>query len=75
MGLPAMGTLTVFILSAFFMHAAGCVINDYVDCKIDSHVKHTRAHPLPSEAIIKKRSNTAVWPARRDFFRAGVNFK
>ncbi|MFT4465385.1 MAG: 4-hydroxybenzoate octaprenyltransferase [Sodalis sp. (in: enterobacteria)] len=53
---PALGTLTVFILGVFFMRAAGCVINDYADRKIDSHVKRTRARPLPSGAIGEKEA-------------------
>lgn len=51
MAIPALGTLTVFILGVFFMRAAGCVINDYADRKIDGHVQRTRARPLPSGAI------------------------
>ncbi|MBT9432149.1 4-hydroxybenzoate octaprenyltransferase [Candidatus Sodalis endolongispinus] len=51
MAIPALGTLTVFILGVFFMRAAGCVINDYADRKIDGHVQRTRSRPLPSGAI------------------------
>lgn len=51
MAIPALGTLTVFSLGVFFMRAAGCVINDYADRKIDGQVKRTRARPLPSGAI------------------------
>ncbi|KYP97390.1 4-hydroxybenzoate polyprenyltransferase, partial [Sodalis-like endosymbiont of Proechinophthirus fluctus] len=46
----------VFILGVFFMRAAGCVINDYADRKIDGHVKRTRARPLPSGAIGEKEA-------------------
>ncbi|BAE75418.1 4-hydroxybenzoate octaprenyltransferase [Sodalis glossinidius str. 'morsitans'] len=56
MAIPALGTLTVFILGVFFMRAAGCVINDYADRKIDGHVKRTRARPLPSGAIGEKEA-------------------
>ncbi|MGP4123686.1 MAG: 4-hydroxybenzoate octaprenyltransferase [Sodalis sp. (in: enterobacteria)] len=55
-GAPALGTLTVFILGVFFMRAAGCVINDYADRKIDGHVKRTRARPLPSGALSEKEA-------------------
>ncbi|CAJ0998011.1 4-hydroxybenzoate octaprenyltransferase [Sodalis praecaptivus] len=56
MTVPALGTLTVFVLGVFFMRAAGCVINDYADRKIDGHVKRTRARPLPSGAIGEKEA-------------------
>lgn len=56
MAIPALGTLTVFILGVFFMRAAGCVINDYADRKIDGQVKRTRARPLPSGAIGEKEA-------------------
>ncbi|MGL9723921.1 4-hydroxybenzoate octaprenyltransferase [Sodalis sp. (in: enterobacteria)] len=56
MAVPALGTLTVFVLGVFFMRAAGCVINDYADRKIDGHVKRTRARPLPSGAIGEKEA-------------------
>ncbi|OZI14101.1 4-hydroxybenzoate polyprenyltransferase, partial [Sodalis-like symbiont of Philaenus spumarius] len=56
MAIPTLSTLTVFILGVFFMRAAGCVINDYADRKIDGHVKRTRARPLPSGAIGEKEA-------------------
>ncbi|WP_406706132.1 4-hydroxybenzoate octaprenyltransferase [Sodalis sp.] len=56
MAVPALGTLTVFVLGVFFMRAAGCVINDYADRKIDGDVKRTRARPLPSGAIGEKEA-------------------
>ena len=56
MAIPALETLTVFILGVFFMRAAGCVINDYADRKIDGQVKRTRARPLPSGAIGEKEA-------------------
>lgn len=53
---PVFGTMTVFILGVFFMRAAGCVINDYADRKIDGHVKRTCARPLTSGAISEKEA-------------------
>lgn len=50
-GVPELGTLSVFVMGVFVMRAAGCVINDYADRKIDGHVKRTRTRPLPSGAI------------------------
>lgn len=56
MAVPALETLTVFILGVFFMRTAGCVINDYLDRKIDIHVKRTRNRPLSSGAISEKEA-------------------
>ncbi|WP_413739290.1 4-hydroxybenzoate octaprenyltransferase [Sodalis sp. RH21] len=55
-GTPALGTLMVFILGVFFMRAAGCVVNDYADRKIDGHVKRTASRPLPSGLISEKEA-------------------
>lgn len=54
--IPAMGTLTVFIMGILFMRSAGCVINDYADRKIDGRVQRTRARPLPCGAISEKEA-------------------
>lgn len=53
-GVPALGTLSIFIVGVFVMRAAGCVINDYADRKIDGRVKRTRTRPLPSGVISKR---------------------
>ncbi len=55
-GTPALATLMVFILGVFFMRAAGCVVNDYADRKIDGHVKRTASRPLPSGLISEKEA-------------------
>ncbi|WP_218586272.1 4-hydroxybenzoate octaprenyltransferase [Acerihabitans arboris] len=55
-GTPALGTLLVFILGVFFMRAAGCVVNDFADRKIDGQVKRTAARPLPSGLISEKEA-------------------
>ncbi|MBV4369159.1 4-hydroxybenzoate octaprenyltransferase [Erwinia phyllosphaerae] len=49
--IPPFNVLIVFVLGVFFMRAAGCVVNDFADRKIDGHVKRTRARPLPSGAV------------------------
>ncbi|MCU5772635.1 4-hydroxybenzoate octaprenyltransferase [Erwiniaceae bacterium BAC15a-03b] len=54
--LPPVDVLLVFVLGVFFMRAAGCVINDYADRKIDGHVKRTESRPLPSGAISEKEA-------------------
>ncbi|MEI2265810.1 4-hydroxybenzoate octaprenyltransferase [Erwinia sp. CGal63] len=48
---PPVNVLVVFTLGVFFMRAAGCVVNDFADRKIDGHVKRTRTRPLPSGAV------------------------
>ncbi|MFM4650688.1 4-hydroxybenzoate octaprenyltransferase [Aeromonas bivalvium] len=46
-GVPALGTLLVFVVGVFSMRSAGCVINDYADRHFDGHVKRTAGRPLP----------------------------
>ncbi|XOD70074.1 MAG: 4-hydroxybenzoate octaprenyltransferase [Sodalis sp. (in: enterobacteria)] len=53
---PTLKILTVFILGVFFMRAAGCVINDYVDRDIDPHVERTRIRPFSTGKIGKKKA-------------------
>ena len=56
MAMPPLGVLVVFVLGVFSMRAAGCVINDFADRKIDGHVKRTRERPLPSGAVSEKEA-------------------
>ena len=57
-GRPTPRVLIVFVLGAFVMRAAGCVINDFADRDIDPHVRRTRDRPLaarrvsPREALV-----------------------
>ena len=46
--IPPLSVLVVFVLGVFVMRAAGCVINDYADRKVDGHVKRTASRPLAS---------------------------
>lgn len=50
-GSPDLHILVIFISGVFIMRAAGCVINDYADRKIDLHVKRTKARPVTSGKI------------------------
>lgn len=50
-GFPAWENLLVFVVGVFLMRAAGCVINDFADRKVDRHVKRTRSRPLTSGRI------------------------
>ena len=47
-GMPDLSVLLVFSVGVFLMRAAGCVINDFADRKIDGFVERTRQRPLPS---------------------------
>lgn len=57
-GFPPMAELLVFILGAFVMRSAGCVINDYADRHWDGAVARTCDRPLvcgevsPRQALI-----------------------
>lgn len=55
-GIPDAKILVVFVLGVFMMRAAGCVVNDFADRKIDGHVKRTASRPLPSGAVSEKES-------------------
>jgi 4-hydroxybenzoate polyprenyltransferase len=46
----------VFILGVFIMRSAGCVINDYADRELDSHVARTRARPLAAGHVTPKEA-------------------
>ncbi|HAU5530575.1 4-hydroxybenzoate octaprenyltransferase [Proteus mirabilis] len=55
-GFPDWHILIVFTLGVFSMRAAGCVINDFADRKIDGNVERTKNRPLPSGAVTEKES-------------------
>lgn len=55
-GLPSLKVLFVFVLGVIFMRAAGCVINDFADRKVDGHVKRTKQRPLPSGRVSSKEA-------------------
>ena len=54
--IPSLKLLVVFTLGVFFMRAAGCVVNDFADRRVDGHVKRTAHRPLPSGAVTEKES-------------------
>ena len=56
MGIPPLSVLVVFVLGVFVMRAAGCVINDFADRKVDGFVKRTAGRPLPSGAVSEKEA-------------------
>ncbi len=50
-GHPDQGLFVVFVLGVFVMRSAGCVLNDFVDRKIDPYVERTRDRPIASGAV------------------------
>ena len=50
-GHPDQGLFVVFVLGVLVMRAAGCVLNDFADRKIDPYVERTRTRPLASGAV------------------------
>jgi len=50
-GHPDQGLFVVFVLGVFVMRSAGCVLNDYVDRKIDPYVERTRMRPIASGVV------------------------
>lgn len=55
-GSPSVRTVIVFTLGVIVMRAAGCVINDFADRKIDGHVKRTEARPLATGALSARQA-------------------
>jgi 4-hydroxybenzoate polyprenyltransferase len=50
-GAPNQGLFVVFVFGVFVMRSAGCVLNDFVDRKIDPYVERTRTRPLATGAV------------------------
>ena len=50
-GHPDAGLFVIFVVGVFVMRSAGCVLNDYVDRKIDPYVERTRTRPIASGAV------------------------
>ncbi len=57
-GHPDWIVASVFVAGVVLMRAAGCVINDYADRNIDSHVARTRNRPLASGEISPRNALT-----------------
>ena len=55
-GVPPVWILAVFVAGVWLMRAAGCVVNDYADRKIDGHVKRTAGRPMPSGTVTEKEA-------------------
>ena len=50
-GQPDHTILVIFVLGVILMRSAGCVINDYADRDIDSHVSRTSNRPLATGRV------------------------
>lgn len=50
-GVPDYLLIVVFVLGAFLMRSAGCVINDFADRDIDAHIERTKQRPLATGAV------------------------
>ncbi|WP_243760632.1 4-hydroxybenzoate octaprenyltransferase [Pseudomaricurvus hydrocarbonicus] len=57
-GVPHLGLLVIFVLGVVFMRAAGCVINDFADRKVDGHVKRTAQRPLATGKLQVREAKT-----------------
>ncbi|MDQ7002896.1 MAG: 4-hydroxybenzoate octaprenyltransferase, partial [Ghiorsea sp.] len=55
-GHPDPFILLVFISGVFLMRAAGCVINDFADRKVDGKVKRTAHRPLATGEVTSKQA-------------------
>ena len=50
-GIPAYGTLAIFVAGVVLTRSAGCVINDYADRWLDPNVERTKQRPLASGEV------------------------
>ncbi|MCO8171058.1 4-hydroxybenzoate octaprenyltransferase [Pseudomonas sp. 21LCFQ02] len=55
-GSPSLGNVLIFVIGVFLMRAAGCVINDFADRKVDGHVKRTQQRPLASGKVTSREA-------------------
>ena len=55
-GWPGLHILIVFTAGVILMRAAGCVINDFADRRIDGHVKRTQQRPIVSGDVSPKEA-------------------
>lgn len=53
---PDIGVIAVFVAGVFLMRAAGCVINDFADRKIDGQVERTKTRPLATGEVSPKEA-------------------
>ena len=56
LGQPQLDVFVIFAAGVVVMRAAGCVINDIADRKVDGHVTRTNARPLVSGLLSTKEA-------------------
>lgn len=56
LGKPQWDIVLIFVAGVVVMRAAGCVINDIADRKVDGHVSRTNTRPLVSGLITTKEA-------------------
>ncbi|BFM18651.1 4-hydroxybenzoate octaprenyltransferase [Maricurvus nonylphenolicus] len=54
--MPDWDVLVIFTLGVILMRAAGCVINDFADRKVDGHVERTQGRPLVQGTVTSKEA-------------------
>lgn len=57
-GFPSGKLIFIFVLGVVLMRAAGCVINDFADRKVDADVERTKGRPIVSGLVQPKE---ALW--------------
>ncbi len=57
-GVPRADLLVIFILGVILMRAAGCVINDFADRKVDGRVERTKDRPLAAGRVQPREALT-----------------
>ncbi|VAX01658.1 4-hydroxybenzoate polyprenyltransferase [hydrothermal vent metagenome] len=55
-GTPDLSILIIFLIGVVLMRAAGCVINDIADRKIDRFVERTKQRPITSGKVSKREA-------------------
>ncbi|MGA2654828.1 MAG: 4-hydroxybenzoate octaprenyltransferase [Gammaproteobacteria bacterium] len=55
-GIPTLKLLIIFVLGAFIMRSAGCIINDIFDRHLDKHVARTMSRPLVQGELTLKQA-------------------
>lgn len=55
-GMPSIKNLVIFVFGVIVMRAAGCVINDFADRKIDGKVLRTKDRPLATGAVSSREA-------------------
>lgn len=56
LGLPELDVALIFVAGVIVMRAAGCIINDIADRKVDGHVNRTQNRPLVTGLVSTKEA-------------------